>query len=628
MVPFVQLRLIFLGLTSLIISSASAFAPSHLPLLIAQTTPSEPNLPESQSEWNDVAIDEEPQEEPQSFDRELPLESSPDPDEELTTACPIEPEDTAQFEAIAHQAVQMANWLEAPASGLGTLVQSIGPQLLASLTPSPWPSIHQRATLARVPVMMYHDILPEKEVFFDVTPEEFERHLQLIQENGLTPISLDQLVHHLRTGLPLPEKPILLTFDDGYLGHYDYVYPLLKQYGYPGLFSIYTYKVGRDYGRPGVNWEQLQEMAADPLVTIAAHSVMHPADLRELPDAELQTEITQSRQILEQTLGIPIRYFTYPEGKYDARVAAAVQSAGYLAALTMNDAENRFAGESFNLLSIDRIGQSQIEAVIEAAWGGSQPRLWSNGFDFTTPIQMSQPTIDDVPLTLVTGGKPVTIHADSRYQVPEIIANTDVEAAVDGGFFSLKYLDSNTMIGPVLSQSTGEFVPGYAGELGKLIGRPLILISPNEVKFVSFDPQRHNEIAGIQAEMEDVTDAFVGAAWLVKDGQPRTPESFIGLFDFDASRHRAFWGINQTGQPVIGVSNARVDSVSLGNILTQAGLQDAVMLDSGASTSLAYQGQSMVQYLPRPVPHVVGLVPPATTPTTTPGKTNCAIATR
>ncbi|MGB3514812.1 MAG: hypothetical protein WBA43_00045, partial [Elainellaceae cyanobacterium] len=82
-----------------------------------------------------------------------------------------------------------------------------------------------------------------------------------------------------------------------------------------------------------------------------------------------------------------------------------------------------------------------------------------------------------------------------------------------------------------------------------------------------------------------------------------------GLFDFDAKRHRAFWGINQAGQPVVGVSHDFVDSIHLGEILANLGLYNAVMLDSGASTSLSYEGASLVGYEPRPVPHIVGLVP-------------------
>jgi peptidoglycan/xylan/chitin deacetylase (PgdA/CDA1 family) len=493
---------------------------------------------------------------------------------------------------------------------LSTLLKTLEPVLVARLSARPYPEIHERARLAKVPVIMYHDILPTKEVFFDVTPEEFEAHLQLIQESGATPISLQQLTNHLTTGMPLPEKPVLLSFDDGYAGHYEHVYPLLRKYGYPGVFAIYTSKVGTNVGRSSLTWEQLRAMATDPLVTIASHSITHPEDLRGLPNERLRREIVESKRILETELGIAIDYFVYPVGKYDEQVQYWVQLAGYKAALTMNDEVDRFAGESESLLSIERIGQSKLEEAIAQAWGGPPLPPLGSDFNFAAPIRLNRATIDDTPLIFISGGKPITIHANSRYQVPEIIANTEAIAAVDGGFFSLKYLDSNVMIGPVLSQSTNLFVPGNASENPKLRGRPLVLITPAAVEFIPFDPARHNLLEGLLATHPDVTDAFVAAAWLVKDGEPQPPEAFASLSDFDANRHRAFWGIDYAGQPVIGVSTQRVDSVSLGQILAKAGLQNAVMLDSGASTALAYQGELLVEYEPRPVPHVVALVPP------------------
>ncbi len=278
-----------------------------------------------------------------------------------------------QLNCFVNDWMQAANWLTKPEMGLGLVVQRFGPQLMAYLNPSPWPEISQHARLARVPVIMYHDILPKKEVFFDVTPAELDQHLRLLQENGITPISLDQLVAHLRTGLPLPEKPILLTFDDGYGGHYKYVYPLLKKYNYPAVFAIYTAKVGVNTGRTHVTWEQLRQMAVDPLVTISSHSVTHPLDLRPLSENQLQIEIMLSKRILESQLGIPIRYFTYPSGKFDARVTNLVSEAGYEAALTMNDLDDRFAGQSKSLLTIERIGQSKLNYAIAKAWGG--PKL-------------------------------------------------------------------------------------------------------------------------------------------------------------------------------------------------------------------------------------------------------------
>lgn len=491
-----------------------------------------------------------------------------------------------------------------------TLMSNLGAVLAAQLSARPFPEIHGMARLARIPVIMYHDILPQKQVFFDVTPAEFEADLRLIQDKGLTPISLDQLVSHLSTGIPLPEKPIVLSFDDGYRGHYDHVYPLLKKYGYPGVFGIYTQKVGKKLGRSSLTWQQLREMAADPLVTIAAHSITHPPDLTKLSENQLRDEVVQAKRVLETELGISIHYFVYPEGKYDERVQQWVKLAGYRAALTMNDAVEQYAGASSTLLSIERIGQGSLETAIEQAYGGPPLPMPGNSFRFDTPVQLSKITIGTVPLILSTGGRPATIHANSRYQVSQIIAKTNALAAVDGGFFSLEALNSNVMVGPVFSQSSGKFVPGNKKEVGRIAGRPLVLISPTQVKYIPFDSQKHNTLAGIRAELPDVTDAFVAAAWLVKDNQPQPTEAFGNLFDFDAARDRAFWGIDQVGRPVVGVSGDFVDSMTLGEALSRAGLRDAVMLDSGASTSLVFQGQSQMSYEPRPVPHVVALVPP------------------
>ncbi|KYC36753.1 polysaccharide deacetylase [Scytonema hofmannii PCC 7110] len=518
-----------------------------------------------------------------------------------------------QFSLVASNFALMSTVVSQPKIGLTSLIESLGPYVFAFLNRSNGINLHERAKLAKVPILMYHDILPKKEVFFDVTPEELEAHFQLLKENGMTPITLDQLTTHLQTGVPLPEKPVLLTFDDGYGGHYEYVYPLLKKYGYPAVFSIYTKGVGNNVGRTHVSWEQLKEMVTDPLVTIASHSVSHPPDLTVLPSEEIKKEVVESKAILESNLGIPIRYFTYPVGKYDAQVANAVHEAGYQLALTMSDTDEKYAGASESLLAVSRFGQSRIREVITEAWGGPKLPSWKIGFDFTSPIQKNDVNIDKIPLVLVSGGKPITIHADSRYQVAEILnkSGTNAVAAIDGGFFSLKFLNSNVMIGPVYSQSTRQFVPGSAWDIQKIGGRPLVLINPHSVRYIPFDSTKHNTLEGIKAEMPDVTDAFVAAAWLVRDGQPQEASTFNGLYGFDIPRHRAFWGINQNKQPTIGVSLESVDSVSLGVALVKAGLQDVVMVDSGQSAALVYQGESLVRYEPRPVPHAVALLPPA-----------------
>ena len=250
------------------------------------------------------------------------------------------------------------------------------PNLPFSLDAVALPNIKDKARKAKVPVLMYHDILPTKEVFFDVTPEELEADFELMKSKGVTPISLDQLIIHLRTGSPLPEKPVLLTFDDGYGGHYEYVYPLLKRYKYPAAFSVYTKNMGINTGRSHITWEQLKIMVEDPLVTIAGHSKTHPPDLTKLSDEELNQEVVESKQILEKKLGKSIRYFTYPTGKNDERVRKIVEEAGYIAALAMDDADEKFAGESENLLAIERFGQSRLEELVDRASGGEVVNCW------------------------------------------------------------------------------------------------------------------------------------------------------------------------------------------------------------------------------------------------------------
>ena len=268
------------------------------------------------------------------------------------------------------------------------------------------------------------------------------------------------------------------------------------------------------------------------------------------------------------------------------------------------------SGSDFDEYALDIFSNipSPLQAVVPI--GGAIALSLQPGFNFSNPIQRIDTTVGNIPLTLISGGKPITIHADSRYQLEEVVAKsgTNALAAVDGTFFSLKFLNSNVMIGPVYSYSTNKFVPGNKGENKKLAGRPLVLISPYALNYIPFEPDKHNTLKGIQAEMPGVTDAFVGAAWLVENGEPKPADYFNFLQGADGVRFRAFWGMNKLGIPVIGVSAKKLDSARLAKVLTEAGFQDAVMLDSGASTSLVYKGQSLVGYTPRPVPHAVALI--------------------
>ena len=525
-----------------------------------------------------------------------------------------------------------------PLPALSSLSSTINADLIASFTPATFPQISDRARAAKIPIIMYHDITATKDVSWDVTPDELERHFQALQEGGYTPITMDRMVNHLRTGAQLPEKPVLLTFDDNYVGQYKYAFPLLKKYNYPAVWSVHTRFVGTGGQKPKATWDQLREMQKSGLVTVASHTLNH-LNLKDLSEKEIEKEVTESKKVLEKELGVSIDYFTYPEGDFTDIARDKLKKAGYKAALAMSldPLQERSANESEDLMTIMRFGQSRFDEAIEQASGGSSasqvaflPTVSDGVINFTSPVEKRTVTIDGLPLTLVHGGRVVTNHADSRYQVAEIMTKTpNAIAAVDGTFFSLEHLDSNKMIGPVLSQfssKAGVYINGNKGENPLLNGRPLVLISPTAVKFIPYNAAKHNSLEAVRAELPDVTDAFVGAGWLVRDGKPQSAESFGKLYGYDAHRDRAFWGIDRSGRPVVGVTMEMIDSVGLCKILVKAGLRDVVMLDSGASAALAYRGKSVMAYEPRPVPHIVALLPPDPAPVETAEKPNCPVS--
>jgi peptidoglycan/xylan/chitin deacetylase (PgdA/CDA1 family) len=225
--------------------------------------------------------------------------------------------------------------------------------------------INPKARALDVPIIMYHDVRPIKDVDWDITPKHLEKHFKTIAQKGLTPITLEQLVEHLRTNAPLPNKPILLTFDDNYLGEYLYAFPLLKKYHYPAVWSVHTHYVGSKEGKPKATWDQLKEMNQSGLITVASHTVNH-LRLDKLTPEQVDYELTESKRVLEKQLGVPVKYFTYPEGDYIDSVKQQVVKAGYQAALSMSldEHKERFANKSEDLLSIMRYGQSRFEEIV------------------------------------------------------------------------------------------------------------------------------------------------------------------------------------------------------------------------------------------------------------------------
>ena len=188
----------------------------------------------------------------------------------------------------------------------------------------------------RIPILMYHHIggLPAQpdrlRLNLTLSVAHFTAHLAYFRDNGYQTVTLNDVVAAMYGEADLPEKPIVLTFDDGYLDHYTNAFPLLQESGFTATFFIVTSLVGDgEY----VTWEQLREMAAAGM-RIEAHGLTH-RDLREIGSGGIRHEAVQARQTLEEEIGQPVRFYCYPAGKYTDQTPALMAEAGYLGAVTV-----------------------------------------------------------------------------------------------------------------------------------------------------------------------------------------------------------------------------------------------------------------------------------------------------
>jgi peptidoglycan/xylan/chitin deacetylase (PgdA/CDA1 family) len=174
-----------------------------------------------------------------------------------------------------------------------------------------------------------------------VSPAQFESHLAYLRQEGYESITMQQLAYALSGQETLPAKPIVITFDDGYLDNYQNAFPLLQKYGYTGVFYIFTYPL--DYDDPNyLSWEMVQEMHRAGM-EFGSHGYRH-WELAGRDVDFLVYEILGSKEAIEAHIGEPVRFFSYPVGRYDNLAMQVVQSANFWNAVTTEfDIEQSFA---------------------------------------------------------------------------------------------------------------------------------------------------------------------------------------------------------------------------------------------------------------------------------------------
>ena len=182
-----------------------------------------------------------------------------------------------------------------------------------------------------------------------VTPANFEAQLAWLQSRGYESITLTDLVYHLARGWPLPDKPVILTFDDGYRDNYTKAFPLLQEYGYTGTFFLVTGPI--DFENPDyLTWDMVEEMVQAGM-DFQPHSYRH-LDLRGAGKDFLIFEILAPKEAIQARTGETPRFYAYPSGRYDDRTIAVLKSANYWGAVIT---EQGATHTSDGLFELDRV---------------------------------------------------------------------------------------------------------------------------------------------------------------------------------------------------------------------------------------------------------------------------------
>ena len=189
---------------------------------------------------------------------------------------------------------------------------------------------------ATVPILMYHVINPPMAGApypgLYVPEPEFAAQMQALKAAGWHAVTLDELEANWTRGVPLgPGKPIVISFDNGYQSQFSNALPVLRRLGWVGVENIQL--AGLPPSQGGLTESQVRGLVGAGW-ELDTQGISH-ADLITLDAAELHYQVSTARQILRRRYGVPVNWFCYPSGHYDATVIAAVRAAGFEGSTTV-----------------------------------------------------------------------------------------------------------------------------------------------------------------------------------------------------------------------------------------------------------------------------------------------------
>ena len=242
----------------------------------------------------------------------------------------------------------------------------------------------------QLPIIMYHHILKDEARHgeFIISPDDLEKDLKYIKNNGYTTITDLDLIEYCENGTPLPEKPIMLTFDDGHLSYQEYVVPLLEKYNMKAIVSIvgaytndYTHHPDKAVSYAYLSWEDVKNLSSSSHTRIANHTYdMHKIAQRkgcakmkgessEQHKKTFSEDTTKMQNLICDYTGTQAVCFTYPFGCFCAETEEEIKKLGFKLSLTCNEGINNISRNSslFKLKRFNRPHKKTVEQILNVA---------------------------------------------------------------------------------------------------------------------------------------------------------------------------------------------------------------------------------------------------------------------
>ena len=208
-----------------------------------------------------------------------------------------------------------------------------------------------------LPVLMYHHLSEVVGNDMMVTPETFEKQLQTLIDAGYQSVTVQQLLDYVDNGTPLPSKPVLITFDDGYASNLEYAAPILKQYGQHGVIFMVGEKIDPYCQLPQLELEDALPWIQNGVLELGSHTFQMHHLLSEgadrdgmLPregesDAEYRdavlADLQEERDLFRDRLGMEFNCLSFPYGFYTDETVEILEQAGIRLTVTTEFGPNR-----------------------------------------------------------------------------------------------------------------------------------------------------------------------------------------------------------------------------------------------------------------------------------------------